>query len=92
MKLNTQYMHSLWFDLELAHPATKEGILEKFRGNRRIALTEKRSSNQIFSFGRDHGYYGRILSQAVVASPIFDGPRSAVTVPSIEFWSTPFAR
>jgi len=69
MKLNTQYMHSLWFDMELDHPATKEGILEKFRGNRRIALTEKRSSNQIFSFGRDHGYYGRILSQAVVAAP-----------------------
>ena len=69
MKLNTQYMHSLWFDLELSHPATKEGVLEKFRANRRIALTEKRSSNQIFSFGRDHGYYGRILSQAVVASP-----------------------
>jgi len=69
MKLNTQYMHSLWFDLELAHPATKEGILEKLKANRRLALTEKRSSNQIFSFGRDHGYYGRILSQAVVAAP-----------------------
>jgi glyceraldehyde-3-phosphate dehydrogenase (NAD(P)) len=69
MKLNTQYMHSLWFDLELSHAATKEGILEELRANKRIALTEKRSSNQIFSFGRDHGYYGRILSQAVVASP-----------------------
>jgi glyceraldehyde-3-phosphate dehydrogenase/erythrose-4-phosphate dehydrogenase len=69
MKLNTQYMHSLWFDLELTHPATREGVLEKFRDNRRIAMTEKRSSNQIFSFGRDHGYYGRILSQAVVATP-----------------------
>jgi glyceraldehyde-3-phosphate dehydrogenase (NAD(P)) len=32
-------------------------------------MTEKRSANQIFSFGRDHGYYGRILSQAVVAAP-----------------------
>ncbi len=80
MKLNTQYMHSLWFDLELAHPATKEGILEKLKGNRRIALTEKRSSNQIFSFGRDHGYYGRILSQAVVASPTLtvNGDREVV--------------
>jgi hypothetical protein len=29
-------------------------------------LTRKRSANQIFSFGRDHGYYGRILSQTVV--------------------------
>jgi len=69
MKLNTQYMHSLWFDLELAGPVTRESALEKLKANRRIAITEKRSSNQIFSFGRDHGYYGRILSQAVVAAP-----------------------
>lgn len=69
MKLNTQYMHSLWFDLEFAQPLTREKALERLRNNRRIALTDKRSSNQIFSFGRDHGYYGRILSQAVVAVP-----------------------
>ncbi len=35
----------------------------------RIALTEKKSANQIFSFGRDHGHYGRILSQTVVVVP-----------------------
>jgi glyceraldehyde-3-phosphate dehydrogenase type II len=69
MKLNTQYMHSLWFSLEFTEPVTREKTLEKLRANRRIAMTDKRSSNQIFSFGRDHGYYGRILSQAVVASP-----------------------
>jgi glyceraldehyde-3-phosphate dehydrogenase type II len=69
MKLNTQYMHSLWFDLELSTPMTKQAAIERLRNNKRIALTEKRSSNQIFSFGRDHGYYGRILSQAVVATP-----------------------
>lgn len=69
MKLNTQYMHCLWFNLEFNRATTREKTLEKLRANRRIALTEKRSSNQIFSFGRDHGYYGRILSQAVVASP-----------------------
>ena len=69
MKLNTQYMHSLWFDLEFLQPMSKEQALERLRANHRIAITEKRSSNQIFSFGRDHGYYGRILSQAVVAAP-----------------------
>jgi glyceraldehyde-3-phosphate dehydrogenase/erythrose-4-phosphate dehydrogenase len=69
MKLNTQYMHSLWFDLELSQPMSKAQALERLRANIRIAMTEKRSSNQIFSFGRDHGYYGRILSQAVVAVP-----------------------
>jgi glyceraldehyde-3-phosphate dehydrogenase/erythrose-4-phosphate dehydrogenase len=69
MKLNTQYMHSLWFDVEFSRSMTKEKALDKLRANRRIALTEKRSANQIFSFGRDHGYYGRILSQAVVVTP-----------------------
>jgi glyceraldehyde-3-phosphate dehydrogenase (NAD(P)) len=69
MKLNTQYMHSLWFDMEFSRPLTKEKAIAKLHANRRIAMTEKRSANQIFSFGRDHGYYGRILSQAVVVTP-----------------------
>jgi glyceraldehyde-3-phosphate dehydrogenase (NAD(P)) len=34
-----------------------------------VASTDKRYANLIFSFGRDHGYYGRILSQTVVVSP-----------------------
>jgi len=69
MKLNTQYMHSLWFDMEVSKPTSKERVIARLRANRRIALTERRSSNQIFSFGRDHGYYGRILSQAVISTP-----------------------
>ena len=69
MKLNTQYMHSLWFGLEFKEPVTRDGVLGRLRANHRIAMTDKRSANQIFSFGRDHGYYGRILSQAVVAAP-----------------------
>jgi len=69
MKLNTQYMHSLWFDFEFSVPMSKAQALERFRANPHVAVTERRSSNQIFSFGRDHGYYGRILSQAVVAAP-----------------------
>jgi len=32
-------------------------------------LTEKTLANQVFSFGRDHGYYGRILNQTVVSLP-----------------------
>jgi len=69
MKLNTQYMHSLWFDMEMSTPFTRDQALEKLKCNTRIAMTEKRSANQIFSFGRDHGYYGRIFSQTVVAKP-----------------------
>ncbi|MGH9317442.1 MAG: hypothetical protein ACRD1P_10070 [Thermoanaerobaculia bacterium] len=69
MKLNTQYMHSLWFDMEFPRPVTREGLLARLKANERIAMTEKRSANQIFSFGRDHGYYGRIFSQAVIVTP-----------------------
>ncbi len=69
MRLNTQYMHSIWFDLVVSGQISKEEVIQKLRSNARIALTEKRSANQIFSFGRDHGYYGRIFSQTVIATP-----------------------
>ncbi len=74
IKINTQYMHTLWFDLELKHETTLEEVKSALRNNSRIACTNKRSVNQIFSFGRDHGYYGRILSQTVV-------PTSTLAVP-----------
>jgi len=67
VKLNTQYMHALHFSLALDHEMTVGDALERLGANRRVALTRKRSANQVFSFGRDHGYYGRILSQTVVA-------------------------
>jgi len=67
VKLNTQYMHALHFSLVLDHEMTVADALERLGANRRVALTRKRSANQVFSFGRDHGYYGRILSQTVVA-------------------------
>jgi glyceraldehyde-3-phosphate dehydrogenase (NAD(P)) len=67
MKLNTQYMHSIHFSLTLDHEMTVEEVKERLIENKRVAVTYKRSANQVFSFGRDHGYYGRILSQTVVA-------------------------
>ena len=70
----TQYMHTLWFDLDLHHDTTLEEAKAALRNNTRIAITNKRAANQIFSFGRDHGYFGRILSQTVV-------PTSTLTVP-----------
>jgi glyceraldehyde-3-phosphate dehydrogenase (NAD(P)) len=66
IKLPTQYMHSIWFSLELDHEITVEQAMERLQANTRVALTYKRSANQIFSFGRDHGFYGRILSQTVI--------------------------
>jgi glyceraldehyde-3-phosphate dehydrogenase (NAD(P)) len=75
IKLPTQYMHTLWFDLDLKHDTTLEEVKAALRNNPRIACTNKRAANQIFSFGRDHGYYGRILSQTVV-------PTSTLSVPN----------
>jgi glyceraldehyde-3-phosphate dehydrogenase type II len=74
IKINTQYMHTLWFDLDLKHDTTLEEVKSALRNNPRVAVTNKRSVNQIFSFGRDHGYYGRILSQTVI-------PTSTLAVP-----------
>jgi len=69
VKLNTQYMHSIWFDLFLDRDIDLEEVEARLHDNARVALTEKRHANLIFSFGRDHGYYGRILSQTVVVMP-----------------------
>jgi glyceraldehyde-3-phosphate dehydrogenase/erythrose-4-phosphate dehydrogenase len=69
VKLNTQYMHSLWFHLMLGRGTSREEVLQLMEDNPRVALTDKRYANLIFSFGRDHGYYGRILSQTVVVRP-----------------------
>ena len=69
VKLNTQYMHSIWFNLTLNRDITVEEVEKRLRSNPRVAVTRKRQANLIFSFGRDHGYYGRILSQTVVVLP-----------------------
>jgi glyceraldehyde-3-phosphate dehydrogenase (NAD(P)) len=67
VKLNTQYMHSLHFSLTLDREIDLDEVKERLHANTRVAVTHKRSANQVFSFGRDHGYYGRIMSQAVIA-------------------------
>ena len=69
VKLNTQYMHSIWFNLELDRDITLEEVKKRLRDNPLVAVTDKRFANLIFSFGRDHGYYGRILSQTVAVMP-----------------------
>lgn len=69
IKLNTQYMHSIWFNLRVAQHTTRDEVLEKLQANPYVALTEKTMSNTIFSFGRDHGYFGRLLNQTVVSIP-----------------------
>ena len=69
VKLNTQYMHSIWFELTLSRDIDLAEVMHRLEKNHRVARTHKREANIIFSFGRDHGYYGRILSQTVVVVP-----------------------
>lgn len=67
VKLNTQYMHAIHFSLTLDQEMTLDEVKERLMANPRVAVTYKRSANAVFSFGRDHGYYGRILAQTVVS-------------------------
>lgn len=67
--LPTQYMHALHFSIRVPFKITLDEAVARLRENRRVALTEKLSSNTIFSFGREHGHYGRILSQTVISQP-----------------------
>lgn len=69
VKLNTQYMHSIWFRMLLDRDVSLDEVVTRLQENPRVAVTEKQQANVVFSFGRDHGYYGRILSQTVVVIP-----------------------
>jgi glyceraldehyde-3-phosphate dehydrogenase type II len=68
LKINTQYMHTIHFDLKLKRPVGMDEVMRRFKANGRIALTNKKSAASVFSFGRDHGVFGRILNQTVIAT------------------------
>lgn len=69
LKINTQYMHTVWFNLTLDKPLSLEQVVAKLDASPWVALTHKTSANSVFSFGRDHGHFGRILNQTVVSLP-----------------------
>jgi glyceraldehyde-3-phosphate dehydrogenase (NAD(P)) len=69
IKVNSQYMHEVWFNIRVKQATSVEEVLQRMEKNDRIALTHKMSSNEVFSFGRDHGFHGRILNQTVVCGP-----------------------
>ncbi len=66
IKLNSQYMHTIFFDIKVKNPTNKEALLEKVNANDRVAITYKNSANSVFSYGRDHGHFGRILNVTVL--------------------------
>jgi glyceraldehyde-3-phosphate dehydrogenase type II len=72
MKLNTQYMHSLWFSLRLKNKMTKEEAIQRLVEHPQVAVTYKKGASEVFSFGRDQGYFGRILTQVVVCLPTIE--------------------
>jgi glyceraldehyde-3-phosphate dehydrogenase (NAD(P)) len=69
IKLNTQYMHTIFFDIRVKNPTTVERLVELMNADDKIAVTYKESANSVFSFGRDHGHYGRILNVTVACLP-----------------------
>ena len=66
MKVNSQYMHVLWFYLKTKESITLNDVKERLQSNDLVAMTSKNMTSTVFSFGRDHGHYGRILNQTVV--------------------------
>ena len=69
MKVNSQYMHVIRFNIEISGYHDKSSVVHMFRENKFVALTHKDVANKVFSFGRDHGYYGRIFNQTVISLP-----------------------
>ncbi|MBX3459182.1 MAG: hypothetical protein KF696_04320 [Planctomycetes bacterium] len=66
IKMPTQYMHMVRFHLRVKEATTVEKLITAIREDDRQALTFKKSANSVFSFGRDHGFFGRILNQTVI--------------------------
>ena len=66
MKVNSQYMHTIWFSIRVKKPTTVEAVKARFAADERVAITYKNTANVVFSFGRDYGHFGRILNQTVL--------------------------
>ncbi len=72
LKVSTQYMHCIYFTLKLKRAVTRDEVLARFKADDRISVTRKQSACEVFSFGRDHGYFGRILNQTVISEPCLE--------------------
>lgn len=69
IKTNTQYMHAVRFSLAIDEEISRDEVIKRMHEDPYVSLTEKKATNKVFSFGRDHGFYGRIYTQAVVSMP-----------------------
>ena len=66
MKMNSQLMHIIHYHMKVRKPVTREELVARVEADDRIATTYKTTANSVFSFGRDHGFCGRILNQSVM--------------------------
>jgi len=69
LKVNTQYLHTVHFDIKLKHSINLATVINKLESNPLIALTNKTLSSLVFAFARDMGFLGRIINQSVVSVP-----------------------
>lgn len=69
-KINTQYMHAIHFSVLVDGLDTEP--LKALKENPSISLTKIPTAARVFSFGRDYGLFGRILTQTVVVTPTLD--------------------
>jgi glyceraldehyde-3-phosphate dehydrogenase (NAD(P)) len=83
LKTNTQYMHIIRFTMQVKGSVPRERVIELFEENKFTSVTHKTLTNKVFSFGRDHGYYGRIFNHTVVSLPsLYVGQLSGETLVS----------
>jgi len=83
LKINTQYMHIIRFNMQIKGHMSKDKAIALFNENKFVALTHKTSANKVFSFGRDHGFYGRIYNHTVISVPsLYFGSLSGETLVS----------
>lgn len=71
VKINTQYMHTSFFNLVLdkKEACSLDEVVQRFCDDPFVAVTNKTDANVIFSFGREYGHFGRILNQLVIVLP-----------------------
>jgi glyceraldehyde-3-phosphate dehydrogenase (NAD(P)) len=69
LKVNSQFMHVAHFHFRLKQATTLDAVKAALKADKYVGMTDKTSTNLVFSFGREHGPLGRILSQTVVVAP-----------------------
>lgn len=79
IKVPTQFMHTIWFQLVLEESTDREAVLERIRDDPLVAVTDKMDADLVFNMGREFGPFGRILNQGVVATETLHVDEGTIT-------------